>query len=405
MALLTPHRADRTTATPSQLPSNGQLPSLTGMRWVAAFTVFIYHVRNFGYFAPGQAGRLVNWAFGPGAAGVSLFFVLSGFVMAWSARPGERAYAFWRRRLARIYPVHLATAALTLVLAFTVVPGLRPGGTREAAANLLLVSSWKPEWWQTLNPVSWSLVCEAFFYAAFPALFTGLSRLPARVLGVTAAASSILVVVLPWANARYALGWTLYSSPPLRFPEFVLGVTLGLLVKAGAWRGPGLDVSLAITLIGYLATAQVSAEYGYAACTVVGLALLIPAAATADLSGQSSFWRHPRLVRLGEWSFAFYMIHILVLRTGEALFGSQPHLATVPALAVTATAFVVSLTLAWSLYVGVERPGRRLLLRPRKSPNVSRQPGNNGPATPKGAGVPPNICPRPVRHPHRRFPR
>ncbi|MEV7188729.1 hypothetical protein [Kitasatospora sp. NPDC093102] len=93
--------------------------------------------------------------------------------------------------------------------------------------------------------------------------------------------------------------------------------------------------------------------------------MLIPAAARADLTGTPSFWRHPYLVRLGEWSFAFYMIHILVMRTGEALFGDQPHLATVPALAITAAVFALSLTLAWALYAGVERPGRRLLLRSR----------------------------------------
>ncbi|MFE7524750.1 acyltransferase family protein [Kitasatospora sp. NPDC057542] len=363
MALTAQRTQPRSTPKTPQRPGGGQLPSLTGMRWVAAFTVFVYHVRNFGYFGQGRSGRLVNWAFGAGAVGVSFFFILSGFVLAWSALPGERARTFWRRRLARIYPVHLVTAITALVLAYSLVPGLRPGGAREAAANLLLVSSWKPEWWQTLNPVSWSLVCEAFFYSAFPVLYAGLRRLPTRALAATALAAGTLLVLMPWANTRYALGWTLYSSPLPRLPEFVLGVTLGLLVKTGTWRGPGLDVALAATLIGYFLVAQLPGEYGYAACTVLGLAMLIPAAARADLTGAPSFWRHPRLVRLGEWSFAFYMIHILVMRTGEALFGDQPHLATVPALATTAAAFALSLTLAWALYAGVERPGRRLLLR------------------------------------------
>ncbi|MFJ9753035.1 acyltransferase family protein [Streptomyces chartreusis] len=97
------------------------------MRWAAAFVVFVYHVRNFGYFG-GESARIVDWAFGAGATGVSFFFILSGFVLAWSARPGERFWVFWRRRIARIYPVHLITAAIALALALTWVPRMRPRG-------------------------------------------------------------------------------------------------------------------------------------------------------------------------------------------------------------------------------------------------------------------------------------
>src|SRR5919107_1067497 len=82
---------------PAALPS---LPSLTGLRWMAALLVFGLHVHNFGWFG-GTGGRLVSWAFGAGATGVSFFFVLSGFVLTWSARPRDRALAFWRRRVAR----------------------------------------------------------------------------------------------------------------------------------------------------------------------------------------------------------------------------------------------------------------------------------------------------------------
>jgi peptidoglycan/LPS O-acetylase OafA/YrhL len=77
-------------------------------------------------------------------------------------------------------------------------------------------------------------------------------------------------------------------------------------------------------------------------------------------------WRQGWLVRLGEWSFAFYMIHLLVIRTGEQLFGAHPQLTSVPGLLAAGAALLVSLVLAWALYEGVERPGRRWLLRDRK---------------------------------------
>ncbi|WP_079102227.1 acyltransferase [Streptomyces sp. TP-A0356] len=349
--------------------AGGQLPSLTGMRWTAALLVFVYHVRNFGYFG-GEGARLVDWAFGAGATGVSFFFILSGFVLSWTAREGDSARVFWRRRLARIYPVHLVTASLALVLSLTLVPALTPSGVGETAANLLLVSSWKREWWQALNPVSWSLTCEAFFYAAFPALYAALRRLGPRSLTAVAIASGILVILLPWANVHYAPDWTLASFPAARLPEFVLGAAIGRLVRRGEWRGPGLDVSLALTLVGYFLTRELPNVYGPAACTIVGLGLLIPAAAVADLRGLPSFWRRRPLVVLGEWSFAFYMIHILVMRAGERLFVPHPHLPVEQALPSATAAFLVSLGLAWALYAAVELPGRRALLGRRRRTEV-----------------------------------
>jgi peptidoglycan/LPS O-acetylase OafA/YrhL len=57
------------------------LPSLTGLRWLAALLVFCYHVRNCGFFG-GSSGSAMDVLFGAGATGVSFFFLLSGFVLA-----------------------------------------------------------------------------------------------------------------------------------------------------------------------------------------------------------------------------------------------------------------------------------------------------------------------------------
>ncbi|MEV5440844.1 acyltransferase [Streptomyces sp. NPDC052682] len=336
------------------------LPSLTGLRWMAALLVFGLHVRNAHVF--GDAGEhIATWGFGAGATGVSFFFVLSGFVLMWSARPGERAPVFWRRRIARIYPVHLVTAAIALLSAVTVahraVPTLAQG-----LADVLLVQSWWRPWWQTLNPVSWSLACEAFFYAVFPLLARLLRRTGGRGAALLAGASVLAVLVLAWSDAHHWLGQPAYSFPAARLPEFVLGAAVGRLVALGQWRGPGLEASLALSIVGYFLVPEVPAGYPATACTLVGFTLLIPAAAVADLRDLPSVWRHRRLVRLGELSFAFYMIHLLVLRSATELLGGSPHFGVLPGLTATAAVFAVALGLAWALYEGVERPARRLLL-------------------------------------------
>ncbi|MET8452985.1 acyltransferase [Streptomyces sp. NPDC005209] len=365
-----------TARNPPSAASRPSLPSLTGLRWMAALLVFGLHVHNFRYFG-GSGGRIMTWAFGGGATGVSFFFVLSGFVLTWSARPHDRALAFWRRRVARVYPVHLATAAIALVMACTLTRWPLPT-LSQGLANVVLIHAWWGPWWQTLNPVSWSLACEAFFYAAFPALLLVLRRVGARGAAALGAVSVLTVLLMAWADTHHWLGQQLSSFPAARLPEFVLGVCTARLVLLGRWRGPGLEASLALAIIGYFLVPQVSDGYPAATCPVIGFALLIPAAAVADLRGLPSLWRHRPLVRLGELSFAFYMIHLLVLRAGISVLGNRPRFGLTTGVAVTAVAFTVSLALSWVLYEAVESPARRLLLRRRRT---SSKAGPKPPAT------------------------
>ncbi|MFF4582801.1 acyltransferase family protein [Streptomyces sp. NPDC001373] len=345
------------------------LPSLTGLRWTAALMVFFYHLDLVEYIG-GRAGSTIRFAFGAGNTGVSFFFVLSGFVLAWSTAStptGRGIVRFWRRRFARVYPLHLATALGALALAYTLAPGTKPS-VRSLLANLFLVQAWVPDvhFYGGVNPVSWSLACEAFFYLTFPLLVWPLRRLGWRASMVAAAACTITTLTLPMLVASFAHpDWAAYDFPLARLPEFILGIALAELVRAGRWRGPGLTLSVALTMGGYFLSSQAPHyRYQYAACTLIGFAALIAAAAQADLRGEPSPWRGRLSVKLGEISFAFYMVHILVIRTGEYLFRPHPKLPWWPSgLLVSGTAFAVSLAIAWALHTVVENPGRKLLLR------------------------------------------
>jgi len=361
------------------------LPSLTGLRWNAALLVFLYHVSVVQYFG-GSAASLVNWAFGAGDVGVSFFFVLSGFVLAWSTPPGGRAVPFWRKRFARIYPLHLVTAILALLLAVTLAPGTKPG-LPQLAANLTLTQSWFPKssFYQSVNPVSWSLACEAFFYFLFPLLMAGLRRLGGVGTWIVGAACIALELLIPmYAGHLFAPGtvsFLLYYFPLERLPEFLLGMVLAQLVTAGRWRGPGLAVSLAITIVGYFLTYHVSPDFRYEACTAIGIACLIAAAAVADLENQPSPWRSALSVRLGELSFAFYMIHLLVMRTGEYVFRPHPNEGWFFGSLAAAASFALSLAAAWLLYSYVEKPMRRLILSafPGRARPRTAAPAQTGP--------------------------
>lgn len=158
------------------------LPSLTGARWWAAFAVFLLHALVFLPAYPFQKTELfrrIHQDFMPmqlGAAGVTFFFVLSGFIIYWSFRPDSSMRHFYRRRMLKIYPTHLVAA-----VAFILVAGVPLSRLVVWAPNLLLIHTWVPQWSTVggLNVPSWSLAAEVLFYLSFPLAFPLVRRIPA----------------------------------------------------------------------------------------------------------------------------------------------------------------------------------------------------------------------------------
>jgi peptidoglycan/LPS O-acetylase OafA/YrhL len=356
------------------------LPSLTGLRWVTALLLFGFHIMVVKYF-DGTAAAAWGAVFHNGSSGVSMFFVLSGFVLTWGHAPGNSARTFFWRRLSRIYPLHLVTVMLALLVAATLVPAIRTTDPRALFANVFLVSAWWPKWWQAGNPVSWSLVCEIFFYFLFPALFRLLANRTVAVLGAVAAVALAFVAFAP--TLAQLAPWTAsaYSSPLLRLPEFVLGVLTALVICSGRWRGPRLCIAGPFAVCGYFAAtlpvAGLTGQVDIKAFTVVSYALLIAALARRDIAGQGSFLGGRHLVRLGQISFAFYLIHLLVIASVSSPWpDGHPHLPAPAAAALTTLSFVVALALAWVLHHTVEIRVRIMLLSRRRGsqPTPIREP-------------------------------
>ena len=243
----------------------------------------------------GRVSGVADWVFGPGAAGVSFFFVLSGFVLTWSARPGDTARRFWQRRVAKIYPNHVVTWLVTLGVAVTVGSGVT---VVAALANLFLVHPWIPDpaVYFGMNSVSWSLGCEAFFYALFPLLYRGVTRVPARALwpGALAALAGIwgvvgLVQLVVPAGYHY---WAIWLFPVARTPEFVAGMFLARIVREDRWpRLYGVWPATVLAAGAYLSSRWLPGDMRIVAFTAVPLALLVAAVGAADAAGRPTPWR------------------------------------------------------------------------------------------------------------------
>ncbi|PSK71847.1 acyltransferase [Streptomyces sp. CS149] len=386
---------------PSAPAPSGRLDSLTGLRWWAALLVFGEHAGKLalstapGSDDPSLLDRFLHAVFGTGFVGVSCFFILSGFVLAWSRQPGDTVRRFWRRRFAKIYPVFFVTTLLAVVWVVTstgVFPGLR-----LILTHLTLLQSWVPD--QTvsygLNPVAWSLSCEAFFYFCFPALYAAMAKARTVTLRWVAAGCVAAAFLLPYlagqvfmlkapsgseSIATEGIGgpfmyWFVYVFPVMRLAEFACGIALACLVRRGAWRGPGVPVAIGLSVVAIWLGTYLPEVLQRVAVTFVPFALLIAALAQADVAGRWSPLRSRPMVFLGEISFALYMVQLIfIVWTGVHLRGWLHSLGLLPSPTAAApmwlglTAFLLYLVvcafLAWILYAGVEKPMMRVL-RPR----------------------------------------
>ncbi|MBO4159740.1 MULTISPECIES: acyltransferase family protein [Micromonospora] len=362
---------------------------MTGARFVAASMVFLFHVATLRLFADGTgvSGALTSATKSAATVGVSFFFLLSGFVLTWSARPDDTYRGFLRRRLVKIYPNHAVTFGLAMLV---FAAASTPWST--ALLNLLLLQAWvpKPDVFLSVNGPSWSLSCELFFYAMFPLLLPRLARIRAGQLWACAAGVAGTVIALPVlgsllpASPRFPEGfagtvladqsvdqmWFLYAFPPVRLLDFVLGMLMARIVLTGRWVGPGRGVAFALTVVGYLVGLIVPMTYTVNAVLIVPLALLVPALAVGDDRAGRSWLSSPVMRRLGEASFAFYLVHEIVLIVLRAGIGFDRELGRGAGLLFVALAFLLSLGLAVLLHRLVESPAMRRWGRPPQGKRI-----------------------------------
>ena len=317
------------------------LPRLTSLRAVAALAVFATHASTWGVIAlpPGLA-RLADL----GHTGVTFFFVLSGFILTWSARPGTHVLTFYRRRFARVWPSHAVVLA-----AAAVVPVVAVSRSWESLVpNALLLQAWLPlEQAYSFNGVAWSLSCEAFFYALFPLALWASARLRTR----TAVALVGGTLVLAVAAAVVAPGAALHV-PLLRLPEFLVGVLVGAAFRSG-WRPrvPPLAAVGALVVACALAAPLPRPLPDFA--LLVPFVLVLLSAAQRDASGLGGWLVRRPLVWAGEVSFAFYLVHELAILNLRGLTGSG--------WVACGTLLAMATALAALLHHAVERPCNRWL--------------------------------------------
>lgn len=164
-----------------------EIKPLTGFRFLAALYVFIFHI-DLPFRTP------LNWIPSPlhtlvskGQLGVTIFFILSGFVLTYSHAKeffsGEsKPLAYWRgfmmKRLSRIYPLFLTGLLLTLVLSLCI--NQLPPLYIPLLSATFLQTYFPPIAMQWYDGGAWSVANEIFFYLLFPATLPLLLRIRSK---------------------------------------------------------------------------------------------------------------------------------------------------------------------------------------------------------------------------------
>lgn len=297
---------------------------LTALRFLAAIWVLLHHA-----LPRGVPGSFTDALGASGWLGVSLFFVLSGFLLTIRYAPegvlrGTRR-GFWLERVARLAP----TYALSLVFAAALfardarVEQFTGGRIAGIMASVLTVQqAWRPETACSWNCPAWSLSVEFWFYLSFPFLVaaTGAwmmrgNRVPRgfALLVIALAAAAIVFPGLEWVGADWRL--PVYSLSPLaRWPEFLAGI--GLAAMVGGWapetRRPGLAL-LAAGVAWIVGTVALRAPLLAAQLHLLPVALpgfvLVIAGCWALRTRAVPLLGSATLVLLGESSYALYLFH------------------------------------------------------------------------------------------------
>ncbi len=322
-----------------------KIDALTGLRFFAAAAIVLHHL---GVLSAPLSNFTATLSLGQG---VSVFFVLSGFILTLvypKLDTRRQTIRFFIARFARIWPAH-ACLLLAVILIYQRNPAgdpALPGATLPFIANLTLTQSFIPlgPYFFSYNAVSWSISTEAGFYLLFPLIIRKFAatwhwKLALALvvsLSMVWLASHLQLQPYPVPGMAIPLEGVVYVNPLARIFEFVLGAVTALAWgKLQRHTGPLAHSLAAWTVMEFAALAFLAfnisivrdslllfthswdtpAQYwistSFSPAIPSALLILTLASSRGALSSVLG-WRPIKV--LGEISFSIYLVHPLAIR-------------------------------------------------------------------------------------------
>lgn len=287
------------------------------MRFVAALCVLISH--SIGNYFP----VLIKL----GGIGVFYFFVLSGFILAYNyqskilTEAKFSVYQFILKRLVRIYPIYLIVLLLWILLNFS----RDIDGLRSIFINFCLLQSFSYALSRlVINPPSWSISVELFFYICFIPIVKISKGSIKRVLLIMCIINFFwFIIYINYISPEYAV-WGYYSNPYYRLIDFIGGILLFNIFSRFRFSGTIIERRFLLLLFEMIVFSLpfifsiiidgkfLSHIFLYHIIFLL-LMMLIFVVIIDSKSILNRFLSSRMLVKLGESSYNLYLIHWLFL--------------------------------------------------------------------------------------------
>jgi peptidoglycan/LPS O-acetylase OafA/YrhL len=326
----------------SKRTDSNYVPALTGVRAMAAYLVFISH---YCYIFDANFPHIVQRFFGEFHIGVSIFFVLSGFLITFRYyNKFERLSKDWflqylKNRVARIYPMYfLLTVAAFVYYFITKDPSIVGGATNAGISpiallimNITFVRGFFFQFWNTGISQGWSLTVEECFYFSAPIIFLIAKRYGKFYIQPVVITLFAIIMVLIFShvnwhgffgNFQFVMVFTFFG----RCFEFFVGVQLAkIILKKGLERNSKIPFTyggFVLIFVCVFVMALQPIPKGWAAglespigiitnnyFLCVAVALFFYGILTESTKFKS-FLALPFIELLGKSSYIFYLVHL-----------------------------------------------------------------------------------------------
>lgn len=346
----------------------GEIKSLTALRFIAALYVAVFHAHNFS----GVDLWVLNQFLSNGYLAVDFFFILSGFILAYTYAESYREKKYNHRhfiikRLARIYPLHLFCLILMCFIYAIANHGgihLDQGFTsyNDFWQNIFLIHAWAMQD-ETFNQPSWSISAEFFVYLLFPIFLIAIK--PSRPFYFLWIASVIFLG--SYIFIQFYLKVSFHEFKLIRITtEFLLGIALYRFfgIKTIASTEKRRKVKCIILLLLLVSLCSEGIEF----LVILLFAGLIYMCADTDRAGEytpltNRFWNY-----MGRISYSFYMIHYCIwvgflhVFLGGYMGLGQADLSQAEIMLYLLLTLALFFPASMLLYHGVEVPARRWIV-------------------------------------------
>jgi exopolysaccharide production protein ExoZ len=377
------------------MQQNQQVDYIQALRGLAAIAVVICHSR-FNFHGTGLEDASETFM-RPGAMGVDLFFLVSGFIMVFTTEGMAGSLSdcvfFLIKRFSRIWPVYAIVALSALVIARPLLPVKLNWPNILESLAFSPVDPRKPPYFDLPYALGWTLNFEAYFYLVF-----GLSMLAKRFRwAVFFGWMSVSLVAIPLIHTGsvsldpthdyvMGVGYLDQMTNPIIW-DFVAGVLTGLLYTS-KYKFPRRSLAQ-LGVVGSCVLAAWWASPGHANFHGIAgwggpLAMMFAFMALAFKTRPPKI--HRSLLWLGEISFSLYLVHLVAfnaMNSVAARYSFLPRSSPFFFIAEFALAIIFAAVANRLLENGISKAMRRVLLRlaHRLSPvRIDVYPGTGNPS-------------------------